>query len=830
MVNRDILRSFNANCKDYFLHRTAESCSNVQRCLQILGATSDPNLYDPGSRDVVEFFINLYELLISVDVHSHLNWLAINVLLEACRNVKTRESLVHTYKFTSILTTVLLETQALEKRLKILQLLKELTYGIKITWQEAYLPSLITALTNWIMGDDVEFLPLSLSILVNLCYQNMPSIYTLLRAVNIKKFLKSILKIQKQYDPSRIEVSKLLIILEGISGGLPDQEVHAFIRVTFPNLVEALNTGNYFMMRHHVTFFKETMKNPRTSKILEQYPNFRGNMEYLISKIKEDSKIHQNCLAILFEFLTCITQLDNLDLEVFFPQLMRFALRWVRTTNVSTEALSLLCTITNRLFKKKEIDRDSEQRQEVIQRVFEVLEDQLAVIMLLMDEPESELGSCEMYSRHTALMSLLGEMINIPKFTDKIMTSLSLDLLRQLFLPLKKPNLKDSGFFQEPVYTFYVQALLFISVLAGKESSWSSLYSELLQERSIQLILSIALFIGQEDLKKKALSLLKTTGFSSECMDILASNMMKVNKLIIFSPEKDFNGENSGNVYESEPNNCSIRQIDLVPLLSSTQESYLNTLLEKYEAVNVNSENVMVSSIMELYQYKMSAMEQTLRHMQSSQEAADRRATSLQHNLSRTTTEISWLHSLLHNTQQKLEVSIAESKKLNSQISEIQSQANETHVKYTQLVQTLRSKTLIINELEEKCKELNNCIKNKNNEIDMVKKEVEVEGQKIVQLTQTIQDRNNTIEELEKEKARLQGTINDLTKELESAEQKLNELETDLSVQRGVTADLEAVIEQKNDEIAEVKKELEEQKRVREIISELVMEKGKFSK
>lgn len=82
-----------------------------------------------------------------------------------------------------------------------------MTYGIKISWQEAHLPHLMSSLTKWVTGDELELVPLSLGVLVNLCYNNSAAVYTLMKSVNVKSFLKTLLKVQKSNTASKVQVS-----------------------------------------------------------------------------------------------------------------------------------------------------------------------------------------------------------------------------------------------------------------------------------------------------------------------------------------------------------------------------------------------------------------------------------------------------------------------------------------------------------------------------------------------------------------------------------------------------------------------------------------------
>lgn len=51
-------------------------------------------------------------------------------------------------------------------------------------------------LTKWVEDKDQEIVCLSLGVLVNVCYKNLPALYTLSRIVDLKKFLRYCLPLQ----------------------------------------------------------------------------------------------------------------------------------------------------------------------------------------------------------------------------------------------------------------------------------------------------------------------------------------------------------------------------------------------------------------------------------------------------------------------------------------------------------------------------------------------------------------------------------------------------------------------------------------------------------
>lgn len=158
-----------------------------------------------------------------------------------------------------------------EKRIRVLKLLQELTYGIKISWQEAYLPYLISTLTQWVVqSKEEEIIALSLGVLVNLCYKNLPAVYTLMRTIDTKAFIRTLLKLQEHVNTS-VQCCKLLIILEPTNTNISEKYIMDFASVIFTNLKTAMEQKNVFLLRHIVDFFNDIVQNEHSRNILLTY-------------------------------------------------------------------------------------------------------------------------------------------------------------------------------------------------------------------------------------------------------------------------------------------------------------------------------------------------------------------------------------------------------------------------------------------------------------------------------------------------------------------------------------------------------------------------------
>ena len=154
-----------------------------------------------------------------------------------------------------------------------MKLLQELTYGIKISWQEAHLPYLITTLSQWVtQSSEEEVITLSLGVLVNLCYKNLPVVYVLMCSVNTKTFLQSVVRTRGQNISIRVQCCKLLIILEHSNSDIIDSYILDVAAVTFTNIIPTLKNQDVLLLRHIVDFFDDIRQNERFRTVLLTYP------------------------------------------------------------------------------------------------------------------------------------------------------------------------------------------------------------------------------------------------------------------------------------------------------------------------------------------------------------------------------------------------------------------------------------------------------------------------------------------------------------------------------------------------------------------------------
>lgn len=130
-----------------------------------------------------------------------------------------------------------------------------MTYGVKLQWLEGYLSELIILLVKWISSEDKDLISFSLGVLVNVCHKNKFARFTLVKCTHSKSFMRLLLKLQSDDIFIKVQVYKLLLILEQVSGQVPYADIKHLIDGTFVVLEEGLNRKNVFILRHAVDFF-----------------------------------------------------------------------------------------------------------------------------------------------------------------------------------------------------------------------------------------------------------------------------------------------------------------------------------------------------------------------------------------------------------------------------------------------------------------------------------------------------------------------------------------------------------------------------------------------
>lgn len=98
--------------------------------------------------------------------------------------------------------------------------------------------------------------------------------FTLVKYTHSKSFLRLLLKLQSDHIFIKVQVYKLLLLLEHVSGQIPDVDVNSLIDVTFNVLEEGLKTNNTFVLHHAVDFFIDISEHSRWKNSVIEYSKY----------------------------------------------------------------------------------------------------------------------------------------------------------------------------------------------------------------------------------------------------------------------------------------------------------------------------------------------------------------------------------------------------------------------------------------------------------------------------------------------------------------------------------------------------------------------------
>ncbi|KAL3273249.1 hypothetical protein HHI36_014703 [Cryptolaemus montrouzieri] len=631
--------------KEYLQNNTEDVASVVNRYLQALSVTIDLSIFDPHTNIASEFFVSLYELMSRNEARSPFAWNCVDVLSNVCRNSAARLALIHTYQFLPSLARILGDQITKEKKLRLLKLMQDLTCGIKISWQIPHLPHLMTTLAKWVDSQEEEIVSLSLGVLVNLCYKNLPAIYTLTSNVDMKKLLRTCITIKGPVVEAH--ACKLLIICDYMNETGPLTNLKKLVTITFISMKKAFEDRDHILLRQLVEFYIDVKKQNKSGDegdLSDIYENEVADLLKLHDRTvavtdqdraQGDTYNLSECVALIFQFLHYLIQMNLECLKPFYSKFIQISLQWVQSDVVSHQSIAILKTIAiNTSAGKTDI--------------LKPLGVSLPVFLLALDY-----GTQEDIPTHTehnrkigALLQLLRVMMRVDHLKPKILMELKEETILKVFYPLlgdDSPRLRanDHNTCSEEAINLYTHALALVDELAKHDVSWVTIRENFLQQRQIHYVLSQALYGGSKEVKSLVLEM---TSLSTFPRDNVATAMSSVQSFVSLSsppPTK---------------NHHIINEIS-TPVLSIAQVEKLDGLINKLKDVitNRNFVDISTSDVMELYEYKLASMGHAERAAMASVEAASERCSHLQHRTAQLTAEMNRLHQLLFHTQQRHE-------------------------------------------------------------------------------------------------------------------------------------------------------------------------------
>lgn len=98
--------------------------------------------------------------------------------------------------------------------------------------------------------------------------------FILVKCTHSKSFMRLLLQLQSNDIFIKIQIYKLLLVLEQVSGQTPHIDINNLIDVTFIVLEEGLKLKNLFVLRHAVDYFIDISEDLRWKNHVLEYSKY----------------------------------------------------------------------------------------------------------------------------------------------------------------------------------------------------------------------------------------------------------------------------------------------------------------------------------------------------------------------------------------------------------------------------------------------------------------------------------------------------------------------------------------------------------------------------
>ncbi|EDV44644.1 uncharacterized protein Dana_GF20464 [Drosophila ananassae] len=388
------VREFSCRAAAFQQQRTEETLVYVQRSVALLGTKVQPHHFAPlpGNLELARFYVDLHALMGALDTEgsgAEVLWSCVALIQHCSRNLEARRAIVVKFCFVPLLGMLLRRTRRTERVHRLLVLLQDLTYGIRIDWEEPYLAALLEHLAEIVHGvedgsengngtssskadeEENSHALLALSILVNLCYKNFAVLFLFQRIVNISGFCRRI----QNYG---LLAYKMLIILSEEVHAFEQRELHTFLRTAFAGMEDCLKHWNVAQLRHIVDFLLDSQSHAGLHRAMLSHSHYCEDVEKLLDQIdarnamddsqEESRKYQQICMDLIFRLIGYVLELSEQDpdnnvisLDAITPRLFELVVEWLSSELcgvAATELLTIMLRVGKRATVAQSISRE----------------------------------------------------------------------------------------------------------------------------------------------------------------------------------------------------------------------------------------------------------------------------------------------------------------------------------------------------------------------------------------------------------------------------------------------------------------------------------------
>lgn len=789
------LKAFVVAAREFESTHSEASISLMNKYLGLIASTNEQTIFSPGRTEVCAFFSTMWRVMCDVRAP---HWSCIAVLSQAVTVPNTKHVLTHTYKFMPILSRLLSNDLSSEKKVKLLFLMKELTYGIKITWQESYLSSLLKQLTHLIlkpMSDSQLRIVghISLTVLVNICYNNLPAIHTLMRTVDTKSFVVHLINL-KDGGYEGVEVCRLLVCLSGASRGIsaPRQtDVHSYLCCSMRTFKKAVVEQDATQLLHAYTFIKDLCDDSNYRSMVLTFPNFNAAIRDSIKNIEGlclsmgDGEFIQDCLKNVFKLLTVIISLDMYTLRSEHVSLLTLCM--LGSQLCLSEALELFAAIV------------TQYRDEggLTQELISTISDDLSSLLV---------PSLQIDQAGLQWLQVIGALSDSAETQDRVLKEVTTEKFEDVLFSLLDYMSENGSVGLEQGQIAVISACRSCLTLAPHSDRWGAALARVLAHHQVKKLLCLGLTSNNGVRRRQILQLVKHHYFPTEQMNqVFGESMPSLS---------DSNTECSLN------NSTSMSDFNWQLTMLPAQEEAIDAIIAKLNNCLDNNLDICTTNVMELYGYKMTSLEQRLHSQTAALESATQQLCSLKHSIAMLQATNTWQQDLLYSTQMMNEKNKKTTDDLHKQLEDAEVAVRGFRDKLAaERLDKEKQAAVLQKEMKAQLANIENEVRAREKEAEERMRKAEAECKSLhAKLEQQTMKNNDLAGVLVKFEERVKNR----DKRLEEATNTENALRKEIEHKNITVKQLEKTVLERENRLYQVSSQLNEMKRVQEMVTKLM--------
>ncbi|XP_061721490.1 uncharacterized protein LOC133528227 [Cydia pomonella] len=812
-------KAFVDAARQYETTHSEASVSLMHRYLNLLASTCDLSIFAPGRSEVCALFSSLWRVMRDPGGP---HWAGVAVLSRACMEPSARHALTHTYKFMPILTQLLSNSISNDKKIKLLLVMQDISYGITISWQESYLPVLMKQLTDWITSpcnDTQEQLirHRSLTVLANICSGNLPAVYALMRTIDTKKFLVHLMSLKDGWYGGA-DVCRLLLCLSAATrgvGAVRQTDVNSYLSCCVLTFTKAVTDKDSTQLLQAYTLMNELCQDINLRNLVASAPDFclEDTLKNLVEFCNAPSEALEpeqvtDVVRNALKFLAVLVNLDMYPFRKNHCQMLCLCL--VAHQLCLPESLELFSSIIY-LYKD-----EGQLPEELTFMISEGLPG-------LLVPPSLEPGKAGLQWLH-----VVGALCETGSTQERVLRAVSPEAYEKILYSVLQYSSQNGSVGQDQGQQAAILGCKTALILAPLLQAWGAALKRFLLNNQVRKMLSTGLRNGTRLLE--ILKLIRHHLFPCDLMDEVFEECPKQSEGYV-SPRAAGAHEawqsaprlaEADEAWQAAPRLSEADEAwQAAPRLAPGQEHAVDALVRQLtEALQKNKvSDIATSSVMELYGYKMACLEQRLHSQTVALQGASEHMASLQHSLAMLQATNSSQQDVLYTTQMQNE-------KLKKTINNLHKQLEDAEG----AVRGYRAKVVSEKTLKEKQKEiLQNEFKiqltNLENEMKAIEKENQEKLKAAEQETKAVQksldQETSKCNELAAVLIRFEEQVKAQAKDIEEANALERSLRKEIELKELTIKHQEKTILERENRLYQLNTQLEEMKRVQEMIAKL---------